>query len=86
MICIGTGDIIGNDPVVTVTDPATNSTTGTVDLTIDNTAPSAVTILSPVSGSFVNTGTVVVTGTGEVGATVSVTDGTTTHTAVVDGA
>jgi hypothetical protein len=54
-------------------------------LIIDNTAPSAVTILAPVSGSFVNTGTVSVTGTGEAGATVTVTDGTTSHSAVVDG-
>jgi hypothetical protein len=54
-------------------------------LIIDNTAPSPVTILAPVSGSFVNTGTVSVTGTGEAGATVTVTDGTTSHSTVVDG-
>lgn len=54
-------------------------------MTIDNTAPNAVTILAPVSGSFVNTGTVSVSGTGEAGATVTVSDGTTSHTAIVDG-
>ena len=85
MICVGTGNTIGSNPVVTVTDPATNSTTGTVALTIDNTTPSAPTILAPVTGSFAHTGTVSVSGTGEAGATVAVTDGTTSHSAVVDG-
>lgn len=54
-------------------------------LTIDNTAPDAVTILAPVSGSYHNTGTVIVTGTGEAGANVTVSDGTTSHSVVVDG-
>lgn len=85
MICVGTGNNLGNDPIITVTDPATNSTTGTLALTIDNTTPSSVTLLAPVSGSHANTGTVIVSGTGEAGATVFVTNGTISHSAVVDG-
>ena len=61
MICVGTGDDIGSDPVVTVIDPATNVTTGIVDLTIDNMNPLTPTITSPISGSYLATDNVTVT-------------------------
>ncbi|NYE38731.1 hypothetical protein F4692_003882 [Nocardioides cavernae] len=77
----------GSQPyTATATDPAGNTATDSVTLDIDDVAPGAPAILQPAEGSTTDDPTPTISGTGEAGATVTVTeDGTELCTATVGG-
>ena len=77
-----TSAVLGDGPhtlTATATDPAGNTgpASAPVNLTVDTTAPAAPAITAPAPGADVNDTTPTFTGTGEPGATVTITDGTT---------
>jgi len=81
----------GANPTFTITqtDPAGSETPAgsTVTLTIDTAVPASPTVTTPAAGSETKETAPIFTGTGEVGATVTVTDGATPEhscTAIVD--
>jgi hypothetical protein len=68
----------GTQPyTATATDPAGNTATDSVTLTIDSVAPAAPQIVQPAEGSTTENQTPVISGTGEAGSTVTVTEGGT---------